>query len=284
MLHGMFGGMNLLYWYKKLCLMDIDFMYEWKQDLDIVRSAVQGASTVAMQYFLRSPNVWWKHEGSSPVCDADIAVNDYLESFLRPLRPAYGWLSEETDDDLQRLNYETLFVVDPIDGTRAFIEGRNEWCISVAVVHHGRPVIGVVHASALGKEFFVSVGMKSTCNGKNISVSSNQMSDSLAIMASDVSLKGLDSYVRFRRQSSISSLCLRILMIASGEVDVLIVDRNANDWDLAAADLLLECSGGALVDIDRKLLTYNRSQVNHEVLFASAKWHFPSFKQHLSTL
>ncbi|QTP64381.1 3'(2'),5'-bisphosphate nucleotidase CysQ [Candidatus Liberibacter africanus] len=258
-------------------------MYEWKKDLDIVRSAVQGASAVAMKYFLHSPNVW-KKDGSSPVCDADIAVNDYLESFLRPLRPSYGWLSEEMNDDLQRLNYETIFIVDPIDGTRAFIDGKKEWCISVAVVHRGRPVVGVVHASALGKEFFVSVGMQSTLNGKKISVSSPKTGDSLTIMAADFLLKGLESHVNFKRKSSISSLCLRLVMVANGEIDAVIVNRNANDWDLAAADLLIECAGGVLVDADGNFLTYNRSQVLHKVLFASSKCHFSSFRQHLSTL
>lgn len=269
---------------EKLCLMDTGFMYEWKKDLDIVRSAVQGASAVAMRYFLQSPNVWWKNEGSSPVCDADIAVNDYLESFLRPLRPSYGWLSEETDDDLQRLNCETLFVVDPIDGTRAFIGGRKEWCISVAIVHRGRPVTSVVHASAFDKEFFVSVGTKPICNGKNISVASSAIGDCLMVMAGDVLLKGLESYIHFQQKPCVSSLCLRLVMVASGEIDAVIVNRNSNDWDLAAADLLLQCAGGELVDVDGKLLTYNRSQVSHDVLFASTKCHFASFKPHLSTL
>ncbi|MEG8098653.1 3'(2'),5'-bisphosphate nucleotidase CysQ [Candidatus Liberibacter brunswickensis] len=259
-------------------------MDQWKSDLDIVRSAVQGASVVAMQHFLRSPNVWWKNGGNSPVCEADIAVNNYLESFLMPLRPSYGWMSEETDDDLKRLNYETLFVVDPIDGTRAFIEDRKEWCISVAVVHRGRPVVGVIHAAALGQEFFVSIGTKSTFNGKKMSVSSTKAGDVLMVMANDCSLKGLESHVYFQRKPSIPSLCLRLAMVANGDVDVVIVNRNSNDWDLAAVDLLIECAGGMIVDANGKLLTYNNYQVSHDVLFASTKWHFTSFKNHLLTL
>ncbi|MBL0848594.1 MAG: 3'(2'),5'-bisphosphate nucleotidase CysQ [Candidatus Liberibacter ctenarytainae] len=259
-------------------------MYEWEKDLDIVREAVQGASAIAMRYFLQFPKDWWKKGGDSPVSSADIAVNDYLESFLRPLRPSYGWLSEENDDDLHRLNCETIFVVDPIDGTRAFIAGKKEWCISVAVVHRGRPVVGVIYASSVDKEFIVSIGMKSTCNGKQISVSSPASGDCLMVMASDALLKGLESDVLIEKNPCVSSLCLRLVMVAIGKIDVVLVQRNANDWDLAAADLLLECAGGALVNVNGQSLIYNRSQVNHDILFASSKAHFALFKQHLSTL
>ncbi|MBY7649216.1 MAG: 3'(2'),5'-bisphosphate nucleotidase CysQ [Candidatus Liberibacter europaeus] len=259
-------------------------MYDWKKDLDIVRLAVQGAGAVAMQYFFQSPKVWWKDGGSSPVSEADIAVNSYLESFLRPLRPSYGWLSEETDDDLNRLNCETIFVVDPIDGTRAFISGKKEWCISVAVVHRGRPMVGVVYASALEKEFVVSVGMQSTCNGTEISVASSDARDCLMIMANDSLCKKLESFINFQKIPCILSLCLRLSMVASGEIDIVLVNRNANDWDLAAADLLITGAGGILVDADGEPITYNRSKVSHDFLLASPKYHFTNFKKYLSTL
>ncbi|EMS36372.1 3'(2'),5'-bisphosphate nucleotidase CysQ [Candidatus Liberibacter americanus] len=258
-------------------------MYNWNDDLDIVRLAVKNAGSIAMRYFLRSPNICWKNGGSSPVSDADIAVNAYLESFLRPLRPSYGWLSEEMDDDFDRLNFKTIFIVDPIDGTRGFIQGKKEWCISVAIVHNGRPVIGVIYASALEKEFVVSIGNQSTCNEEKISIALPEEKKCLMIMANDVFLQGLDT-VSFKKIPFISSLCLRLCMVASGMIDILIVNQNANDWDLAAADLLIEGAGGILVGIDGKSLTYNRSQVSHGVLFASSKYNFKKFKNYLSSI
>ncbi len=121
----------------------------WRSDLGLIADAARQAGDVALGYFNQSPEVWWKNEGRSPVSAADFAANQKLESILRTARPDYGWLSEETDDDGDRLSRETLFIIDPIDGTRAFLAGQDLWCVSVAVVRHGRPVAGVLYAPAL---------------------------------------------------------------------------------------------------------------------------------------
>src|SRR6218665_2643841 len=131
---------------------------DWQDDLELIRDAAAQAAEIAHGFFGRSPEVWWKNEGRSPVSAADFAANDRLQSVLLKARPNYGWLSEETDDDPARLSCETLFVVDPIDGTRAFINRENTWCVSVAVVHRGRPVAGVLAAPALGEEFYAQSG------------------------------------------------------------------------------------------------------------------------------
>ena len=86
-----------------------------------------------MTFFRNSPNAWSK-TGGSPVTEADVAVDEYLRVKLLAERPDYGWLSEETADDPARLSRETIFVVDPIDGTRGFIEGDDRWCVSLALV------------------------------------------------------------------------------------------------------------------------------------------------------
>ena len=131
--------------------------HDWQADLELIRRAATEAGEVAHSFFGRSPEVWWKNEGRSPVSAADFAANERLEKLLITARPHYGWLSEETDDDNARLSHETLFVVDPIDGTRAFIAGERTWCVSVAVVHQGRPVAGVLVAPALDEEFYACV-------------------------------------------------------------------------------------------------------------------------------
>jgi 3'-phosphoadenosine 5'-phosphosulfate (PAPS) 3'-phosphatase len=125
----------------------------WASDLRLVLEAARKAGETALGFFRKDPEVWWKNGGLSPVSAADYAANEILETILRSARPDYGWLSEETDDDTDRLSRSTVFVVDPIDGTRAFIGGRDTWCISVAVVHEGRPVVGVLVAPALSEEF-----------------------------------------------------------------------------------------------------------------------------------
>ncbi|MGO4842995.1 inositol monophosphatase family protein, partial [Rhizobiaceae sp. 2RAB30] len=93
------------------------------------------------RYFKRNPQTWLKG-GHSPVSEADYAVDHYLRETLTAARPDYGWLSEETADTPARLEARRTFVVDPIDGTRAFLEGASTWCVSIAVVEDGEPLAG----------------------------------------------------------------------------------------------------------------------------------------------
>ena len=116
-------------------------------DLALVRDAAREAGEIAMRYFRKDPDVWMK-EGVSPVSAADIAVDDFLRDTLGRARPDYGWLSEETADSHERLSARRTFVVDPIDGTRAFIAGQRTWCVSIAVVENGAPLVGVLDCPA----------------------------------------------------------------------------------------------------------------------------------------
>ncbi len=245
---------------------------DWKDDLELIRDGARQAAEIAHDFFGRSPEVWWKNEGRSPVSAADFAANDRLQSLLLKARPNYGWLSEETDDDAARLSVETLFVVDPIDGTRAFINGEKTWCVSVAVVHRGSPVAGVLAAPALAEEFCAVAGGPALKNGEPIAVTSARAGSQLAVAVDETLLKKFDPALQeeIQRARYIPSLAYRLAMIADGRIDGTIVRRNSHDWDLAAADLILERAGGQLVDLDGSRLTYNRPGVSHDMLVAGA--------------
>ncbi|HEV7435597.1 MAG TPA: 3'(2'),5'-bisphosphate nucleotidase CysQ [Pseudorhizobium sp.] len=245
----------------------------WSEDLALIRLAAAEAGKIAFGYFGQSPEVWWKNGDRSPVSAADFAANDKLLSMLLEARPDYGWLSEETDDDVGRLGRETLFVVDPIDGTRAFIGGEKTWCVSVAVVHHGRPVAGVLVAPALGEEFSAVLGQPAFKNGEPIAVSHPQSRNPLKLAVAEDVLKLVQPQHRgsVQRVRHVPSLAYRLAMTADGTIDGTIVKRNSHDWDLAAADIILERAGGRLVDADGNSLTYNRESVKHGVLRAGAE-------------
>ena len=140
----------------------------WTADLDLLVGAARLAGARALDFFRKGPEVWWKNGGRSPVSAADFAANDILKTELLSARPNYGWLSEETDDDAGRLDCETVFVIDPIDGTRAFIAGKDIWCVSAAVVHRGRPVAGVLFAPSLDELFTASAEGSALKNGTPI--------------------------------------------------------------------------------------------------------------------
>jgi myo-inositol-1(or 4)-monophosphatase len=132
-------------------------VHSLQADLELLTSAARDAGALALTFFRNSPNAWSK-TGGSPVTDADVAVDEYLRVKLLAERPHYGWLSEETADDPARLSRETIFAVDPIDGTRGFIEGDDRWCVSLALVRRGRPVAAALFAAARAELYSAAEG------------------------------------------------------------------------------------------------------------------------------
>lgn len=258
---------------------------DWEADLALIAAAAREAGEIALGFFGRSPEVWWKNEGASPVSAADFAANEVLLGRLRAARPDYGWLSEETDDDSSRLSRSTVFVVDPIDGTRAFIAGKKTWCVSVAVVHQGRPVAGALFAPALDEAFGAHATGPAMMNGQAIAVRP-AASDPLRIAASQEMLNRFDAAFRagLKRVEHIPSLALRLAMVADGRIDATLVTASSHDWDLAAADLILERAGGLLFDRAGERLFYNRATVDHDILCATAGSRVSPFVKALSGL
>ncbi|SCX04828.1 Inositol-1-monophosphatase [Agrobacterium sp. DSM 25558] len=256
---------------------------DWSSDLGLILDAAREAGRVAMTFFRKDPEVWWK-KGHSPVSAADYAANEALETILRKARPGYGWLSEETDDDEDRLSRDTLFVVDPIDGTRAFIGGKDTWCVSVAVVHHGRPTAAVLVAPAFNEEFTAVLSGPAMKNGQVLSVSDASSGDIKLAAPEDV-IAQLPAHLKSRvhRIPHVPSLAYRLAMVSDGRIDGTLVKANSHDWDLAAADLILERAGGQLLDLSGAPLTYNRREVSHPELCAAANHLLPDLLERLKS-
>lgn len=243
---------------------------DWQDDLALIVEVGKQAGALALTYFGADPEVWWKSESRSPVSAADYAVNTLLSERLRTARPDYGWLSEETDDDDSRLTCETVFVIDPIDGTRAFLGGQNTWCVSIAVVHQGRPVAGVLVAPALKELFAATFAGPATLNGEVIHVAAHLPQEPLKVATPAELLGAFHGHIRERltRVEHVPSLAYRLALVAAGRIDATLVVKNAHDWDLAAADLILQQAGGGLRDVEGQPLLYNRSHVRHGYLLA----------------
>lgn len=260
--------------------------FDWQADLVLITEAAREAGRVAMAHFGQSPEVWWKNEGRSPVSAADYAANRVLEEILRDARPNYGWLSEETDDDPARLSCDTLFVIDPIDGTRGFLAGKDTWCVSVAVVHKRTPVAGVLVAPSLGEEFTATIDGPARRNGQNISVSTAGIEGTLKFASAQDMVASFSSAIRPRieRVDHIPSLAYRLALVADGRIDATLVKKSSHDWDLAAADLILARAGGLLTDLDGEALVYNRQEVTHPVLCAASRELLPALLKNISRI
>jgi myo-inositol-1(or 4)-monophosphatase len=240
-------------------------------DLDLLVAAAREAADLALTYFGQDPRSWPKG-ATSIVSEADFAVDRLLADRLLAARPDYGWLSEETADNSDRLARWRVFVVDPIDGTRAFLSGRREWCVSLAVVEGARPVAAVLLTPALGGLFRASAGNGADLNGTRLSTSGRARLAGarfagprrFARPAAEAAGVPVNS-VRF-----VPSLAYRLALVASGDIDVAISGPNAHDWDIAAADLLVHEAGGVFGDLAGKKPRYNQAEITHPVLVASA--------------
>jgi myo-inositol-1(or 4)-monophosphatase len=226
-----------------------------REDLELIREAAEGAGRIALSYFRQTPQIWMK-TGNSPVTEADLAADKYLKDMLLTARPGYGWISEETHDERVASPRQRFFVVDPIDGTRAFIEGSDVWCVSVAVIENGRPVAGVLDCPARNEIITALPGHGAQQNGNVIRVQAETRPFKVA--GPSAFLKRLPEHFLASMEHApyVASLAYRIAMVARGDIAGTFVRPNSHDWDLAAADLILSEAGGNVLTADGKALTY----------------------------
>jgi myo-inositol-1(or 4)-monophosphatase len=245
-----------------------DFADDRVRYRDQLVAAVREAGQLALGKF-RAPLKSWNKLGDSPVSEADIAVNEFLQERLRDPSGQIGWLSEETEDDPERLKARRVWIIDPIDGTRAYIGGLPDWSIAAAMVEDGRPIIAALFAP-VGDEMFVAVaGRGATLNGAPIHTSDGGL-DGAHIAGPPGYLRRLQALAPLiAPQPKIHSLALRFARVAQGAIDAAFASNNAHDWDLAAADLLVHEAGGALTTFSGQSLTYNMAEPTHPRLVAA---------------
>ena len=208
--------------------------------------------------------------GGSPVTTADLAVDRYLRERLDAAFPGAAWLSEETADDLARLDMANLLVVDPIDGTRAFLTGDPRWAVSIAYIHDGRPIAGVIHAPALGQTYQAAVGCGARRDDAPIHASRRPALEGALVGGprSMVAALAKAARVDLAVAPRIPSLALRLAQVADGGLDVGLASASANDWDVAGADIILSESGALLTDVRGQILHYNRQNMRRGALLA----------------
>lgn len=246
-----------------------DIVADRAADLALLIAAAREAGQIALGYFKRDPKVWTKG-ANSPVTEADLAANHALHATLTAARPDYGWLSEESADTPDRLDRRRLFVVDPIDGTRGFIDGNPDWCVSVAMVEDGAAVAAALFVPAREELFEATAGGGARLNGEAIRVSDRQALEGARIAGPARHLRAMAGHGMDPRERRFTpSLAYRFALVACGRVDVATARPGAYDWDLAAVDLLVQEAGGTLRDLEGAPLRFNDVIPRHPALIAS---------------
>jgi myo-inositol-1(or 4)-monophosphatase len=235
---------------------------------ELLADAVRDAGKRALEMERAGYNTWAK-ENQSPVSDVDLALDRELYARLSAIAPDYGWLSEETSDDPARLARRRVWVVDPVDGTRAFIAGLPDWCVVAALVEDGRPIAGALYAPATDELFVTSAGDGARRNGAPIRASERTTLAGARVSGPRSGVERLAKTAGIVALPRIHSLALRLARVASGELDAALAGAHSHDWDHATADILVREAGGILTGFDGAPQVYNRAQPIHGALAAA---------------
>lgn len=245
-------------------------------DLDLLITAAREAGGVAMRHFKRNPQVWDKGDGAGPVTEADLAVNTLLADRLRTARPDYGWLSEESPDDTNRLSKQRCFIIDPIDGTRAFIDGQDSFAHSLAIAEGDQIIAAAVFLPAKDRMYSAHVASDAALNGHTIRASAQRTEAGASVLTSKPNMAAQhwpggvpDLHRAFR-----PSLAYRLCLVAQGRFDAMLAFRPTWEWDIAAGALIAARAGAVVSDGTGAMLRFNAPDPRTDgVLVAASSLH-----------
>src|SRR5438128_8559701 len=225
--------------------------------LQRIQSALEAARAVLSRFTAGAIEAEYKI-GHDPVTEADRSVDAVLRKEL--LRDGEGWLSEESVDDFTRLDKKQVWVVDPLDGTREFVAGIPEFCVSVAMVENGRPVAGGICNPATNEIFLGSIDSGVTYNDKPAKPSERTSLDGALILASRSEVKR-GEWKQFESGTfkirPMGSVAYKLALVSAGLADVTFTLTPKNEWDVAAGAALVDSAGGFVRTLDNQPLRCN---------------------------
>lgn len=227
----------------------------------LLEDAAWASGDIARKHFRRSPDIWDKDDNAGPVTEADLEIDRMLRSELLAAQPTFGWLSEETEDDPARLDAEYVFIVDPIDGTRAFIAGEKHFSHSLAVAKDGEVVAAAVYLPMMDRMYLADADTPATMNGETICVTNRaELMDSTVLAARpNFKPENWRSSVPPLKRKFRPSLAYRLCLVAEGRYDAMLTLRDCWEWDIAAGDLIIRQANGRSTDRLDAPLTFNAS-------------------------
>lgn len=231
-------------------------------DLPLLIEAARTAGDIATRYSGATAKSWDKPGGAGPVTEADLAVNAMLETTLRAARPDYGWLSEETEDTPDRMQRDKVFIVDPIDGTRSFVEGSKTWAHALAIAEHGVVTAAVVYLPLRQKLYSAAAGQGAFLNGTPIRPTDRADLTGAHVLVAKPTLatqhwpQGVPDIQRGFRPS----LAYRLALVAEGRFDAMLTLRESWEWDIAAGELILREAGALCTDKTGTALRFNNAR------------------------
>lgn len=240
------------------------------EELEIARRAVTAAGECALSFFRKDPKSWTK-SGGTPVTEADLAADAVLRRELAAAgKSDYGWISEESPRRHQATTGR-CWIVDPIDGTRAFLRGEEDWAVCAALVENGRPLVACIFQPARARLYEAAIGGGAQLNGEPLKASPRRRLQGCRMIGYRDAFKSgrwgkpwPPMQVR-----PVNSMALRLAMVASAEADATLTINAKSDWDLAAADLLVQEAGGKITDFAGRPFSYGGAETRKPDVTAS---------------
>ncbi len=254
-------------------------------DLALIAEAAREAGHLSMQWLKKGARCWDKSP-NNPVTEADIACNELISRRLRTERPGYGWLSEETKDNAADRSQDRVFVVDPIDGTKAFVAGESGFCVSIAIVEDGQPIAGAIYNPNFDEMLSARRGGGTYLNGERVSVSECATIACGMIGQPDVFARNNAAHWPDLRliDAVPNAMAWRMSLVAAGHWDATVALNDKSDWDLAAAALLVSEAGGVATDRNGDAFVFNQESVIQKGAVAAGADLHPLIMERLQTL
>ena len=234
-----------------------------RRELALARKAARAAGNILRAHWRRGGYQISSKGKDNPVTQADLEADRALKRLLHDPFPEYGWLSEETADSEARLHCQRVWIVDPLDGTKEFIQGIPEFCVAVALVEEGHPVLGVTYNPITREMFWSARGMGCHLNGEPVRVTRTRALHRARVLASrSETARGEWEVFHGRlRVSPTGSVAYKLALVAAGKGDATFTRSPKSEWDIASGAALLAEAGGTMTDIHGTLIRFNQRHV-----------------------
>jgi myo-inositol-1(or 4)-monophosphatase len=244
--------------------------YDFSREAECAREAAQAAGEILRRYYRGTYKIASKGH-DNPVTEADLEADRTIREILTAAFPDYGWLSEETADNDERLSKRRVWIVDPLDGTKEFIKKIPEFCVAIGLVDRGEPAVGVTYNPIKREMFWSARGLGCHVGKQRVRVTRTRMLHRASVLASrsETARGEWEVFHGILKAVPTGSVAYKLAMVAGGMADATFTRSPKNEWDICSGAALIIEAGGTITDIDGRALRFNRKRTKCAGLIAS---------------
>ncbi|HEY6419195.1 MAG TPA: 3'(2'),5'-bisphosphate nucleotidase CysQ [Candidatus Binataceae bacterium] len=244
--------------------------HELARELELAKEAARAAGDILRGHWHRGGFKIGSKGHDNPVTEADLEADRALKKILREPFPDYGWLSEETVDNDERLSRRRVWIVDPLDGTKEFINGIPEFSVAIALIEDGKPVLGITYNPIRREMYWAARGIGCHLNSRRVRVTRTRLLHRATVLASrsEAARGEWQVFHGTLKVSPTGSVAYKLALVAGGKGDATFTRSPKSEWDIASGAALIAEAGGIITDIRGREIRFNQRNVKLEGLIA----------------